>query len=134
MYREKLSEERRKDQRSPQPVLRIPTQPKERPPLMGDLDTSLLKFLKAIRAKGGVINIHVVQATADALMKSHPNETFSFEMNRSWVQSVYRRLGYKRRLGTTSRPPVPRGLYEESHRGFLGDIMHYVKLHSFHLI
>uniref|UniRef100_A0A1X7USG5 DDE-1 domain-containing protein n=1 Tax=Amphimedon queenslandica TaxID=400682 RepID=A0A1X7USG5_AMPQE len=51
-------------------------------------------------------------------------------MNRSWVQSVYRRLGYKRRLGTTSRPPVPRGLYEESRRGFLGHIMHYVKLHS----
>ena len=63
-------------------------------------------------------------------MKSHPNETSSFEMHRSWVQSVYRRLGYKRRLGTTSRPPVPRGLYEESRRDFLGDIMHYIKHHS----
>lgn len=52
MYREKLRE---KDQHSPQPVLRIPTQPRGRPPLMGDLDTSLLKFLKAVRAKGGVI-------------------------------------------------------------------------------
>lgn len=98
---------------------------------MGDLDGSLLKFLRAVRAKGGVINIHVVKATAEALIKSQPNMTTpSFEMNTSWVQSVYRRLGYKRRMGTTSRPPVPRGIYEECRRDFLGDILHCIKEYS----
>ena len=60
MYRKKLREEKEKDH--PQPVLNIPLQPRGRPPLLGDLDASLIKFLKAVRAKGGVINIHVVRA------------------------------------------------------------------------
>ena len=89
MYEKKLREEKKKDHS--QPVLKIPLQPRGRPPLMGDLDLSLLKFLRAVRAKDGVINIHVVKATADALTKSN-NQTgiVNFDMNSSWVQSVYR--------------------------------------------
>ena len=37
---------------------------------MLDLDEKLFKFLKAVRIKGGVVNIHVVRATAEALI--HP--------------------------------------------------------------
>ncbi len=36
------------------------------------------------------------------------------------VQSIYRRMGLCRRLGTTGRPPVPRGM----------DIDHKIKFHS----
>ena len=35
----------------------------------------------------------------------------------------YRRMGLSRRMGTTSRPPVPRGLYEHCNRQYLGDIL-----------
>ena len=54
----------------------------------------------------------------------------NFNMNRSWVQSVYRRLGYSRRIGTTSKPPVPQGVYDESRQEYLGDIDHKIKLYS----
>ena len=33
-------------------------------------------------------------------------------------------------MGTTSRPPVPRGLYDECRQEFLGDINHTIKLYS----
>ena len=36
-------------------------------------------------------------------------------MPRSWVHSIYKRMDYKARAGTTSRPPVPFGLFSESH-------------------
>ena len=53
-----------------------------------------------------------------------------FEMPRSWVQSIYRRMGYNRRAGTTSRPPVPEGIYNECRREFLGDIYEKMTLYS----
>ena len=128
-YQTKMREEQKKDH--PQPVTKVTSQPRGRPLLMGELDESLLKFLKATRAKGGVINVHVVRATADALIKSNDQVHIAkFDLNYSWVQSIYRRLGYTRRLGTTSRPPVPRGLYEECRQNFLGDISFKVKQHS----
>ena len=36
-----------------------------------ELDAKLIQFLNAMRAKGGVINSHVVRATTDALIKSN---------------------------------------------------------------
>ena len=81
-----MGEEKKKDY--PQPMLKLPMQPRGRPPLMGDLDASLLKFLRAVRAKDGVINIHVVKA--DALIKRNKQTGIvNFDMSSSWVQSVY---------------------------------------------
>ncbi len=97
------------------------------------LDDNLIRFLKAIRSKGGVVNIHVVCATAEALLKSNPTLMPHFatmEMPRSWVQSIYRRMGLCRRLGTTGQPPVPRGMYEECQLDYLRDIDNKIKLHS----
>ena len=79
---------------------------------MFDFDEKLLKFLKAVLIKGGVVNIHVVCATAEALIYSNLSQMqhyARFDMPRSWVQSIYRRMGYSRRLGTTGRPPVLQG-------------------------
>ena len=79
-----------------------------------------------MRAKGGVINSHVVRATADALIKSNHSPGLqhlrNFPMSPSWIQSVYTRMGYTRRMGTTTRPPVPKGLYDKCGITYLHDI------------
>lgn len=78
----------------------------------------------------GVVNIHVVRGATQTLISSNPAlaQRFSrFEMPRSWVQSLYRRLGYTRRAGTTSRPPLPQGIYDECRREFLSDIDNKMK-------
>ena len=51
----------------PLPVTALPTQPRSRPPLLLELDAKRIKFLEAVQMKGGVINIHVVRATADEM-------------------------------------------------------------------
>ena len=107
-------------------VTALPTMPRGRPPLLMELDKKLLRFLNAMRARGGVINSHVVRATADALIRSNHSPGLqhlrNFSMPRSWIQSVYKRMGYTRRMGTTARPPVPKGLYDECRVSYLRDI------------
>ena len=44
-------------------------------------------------------------------------------MPRSWVISLCRRMGFTKRAGTTARPAVPQGLYDESRREYLCDII-----------
>ena len=130
-YKQLLDHQRKEHQ--PQPVTKIPAKPRGRPPILLELDEKLIKFLRAVRVKGGVVNIHVVRATAKALIESNPSSSShlqNFDMPRSWVQSIYRRMGYKKRAGTTARPPVPQGLYDESRRDYLGDIDRKIKQHK----
>ena len=133
MYLKKLREEKMRNPATPKPVAKLSVQPKGRFPLMLDLDSKLIKFLQGVRAKGGVVNIHVVRATAKALIQSNPSQMqhfVKFDMPRSWVQSIYRRMGVSRRLGTTGRPPVPKGIYSKY---FLGILTKKLKLLLSHI-
>lgn len=130
MYFKKMREEKANNPMAPQPVTKLSVMPKGR---LLDLDSKLIQYLHALRAKGGVVNIHVVRATADALIKSNPSQMqhfVKFDMPRSWVQSIYRRMGVTRRLGTTGRPPVPKGIYTECRLEFLRDIDHKIRAYS----
>ena len=60
-------------------MVEIIVKPKGRPPILLDLDEKLIKFLKAVRAKGGVVNIHVVRAATDALIASNPPSPSEFQ-------------------------------------------------------
>ena len=51
-------------------------------------------------------------------------------MPRTWVQSIYRRMGYTRRAATTSPPPVPQEIYDECRHEFLNDIKEKMTLYS----
>ena len=129
-YKERLVHERKRDH--PQPVTAIMTRPRGRPPILLELDGKLLQYLKALRSKGGVINIHVVRAITKALIESNPSmsQLATFDMPHSWVQSIYRHIGFTRRMGTTTRPPVPQGLYSECRREYLRDVHDKVKEHG----
>lgn len=86
----------------------------------------------AVRSKGGIINIHVVRATTEALIKSNlalAQQLSRFGMPRTWVYR-YRRMGYNRRMGTTARPPVPQGIYDECRREYLSEIDQKMKMYS----
>ena len=119
-YKDQLNVQRK--QLHPQPVTALPSKPRGQPPALLELDEKLIKFLRALRIKGGVINIHVVRATATALITSNPSTSLHLQnlsMPRSWVQSVYQRLGFTRRMGTTARPSVPKGLFDECRFSYL---------------
>ena len=129
-YRERLVHERK--QQHPKPVTAISAQPRGRPPLLLELDGKLLRYLKALRSKGGVINIHVVRAVTGALIESNPSmsqQLLKFDMPRSWVQSIYRRMGFTKRMGTTTHPPVPQ-VYNECRREYLCDVHDKIKKYN----
>lgn len=70
-YRERIEHKRKQDH--PQPVTVIKAQPRDRPLILLELDGKLLHYLRSLRSKDGVINIHVVRAVAKALIDSHPS-------------------------------------------------------------
>ena len=93
-----------------------------------ELDGNLIRFLKGIRGRGGVINIHVAQALFDC--NTSLIHLANFDMPHSWVHSIYKRMGYKARAGTTSRPPAPFGLFSESRFEYLSSILETVKQYA----
>ena len=81
---------------NPEVISSLPSKSRCRPPLLLELDGKLIQVLRAIRNKGGVVNIHVVYATAEALIRSNPSmiqQFQGFEMLQSWVQCIYRPMG-----------------------------------------
>ena len=124
---------RNREKANPQPVMEIPAKPKRRPPILLDLDEKLIKFLKAVSIKGGVVIVHVVRAATKALIESNGSasqQLQNFSTPRSWVHSLYHCMGYTKRAGTTGRPPVPQGLHDECRLDFLQDIDNQVKQYS----
>ena len=104
-------------------VTAIPHGTRGRPPIVLDLDQKLISLLKSIRNRGGVVNFSVVKVSALASIKSNPAKDFrGFEPTSTWVRAIYRRYNFSRRAGTTTRPPVPLGIYEECKLTFLTDI------------
>ena len=100
---------------------------------MLELDSKLIKLLHAIRNRGGVVNIHVVRASAKALIDTNMQECQQlsrFDMPWSWVYSLYRQMGMTKRMGTTSHPPVPKRLFEECRERFLRAILEVTSKHS----
>lgn len=67
-YKQKLDLQRK--QMIPQPVSEILHKQRGWPPVLLELDEQLIKFLCAVRNRGGVVNKHVVRATAKALIDS----------------------------------------------------------------
>ena len=122
VYKEHLGYQRK--QLHPKAVTEIPSQPRGHPPLLLEIDTKLLSFLKAVRRRGGVVNSHVVHAAAKALIRLavKQQQLSKIDLPRSWVQSIYRRMGLIRRMATTSRPPVPQGLYDECRNHYLREV------------
>ena len=105
-----------------QSITNLALKTRGRPPILGDLDDKLVNVLLVRRQKGGTINCHVVRATTTALLKVNPSQAArlcTFDMPRSWIVSIYKRIGFVWRAGTTSHPPVPIGVYQECHLDFL---------------
>ena len=112
-------------------VTSIPRGTRGRPPILLDLDQKLISLLKSIRNRGGGVNFSVVKVSALASIKSNPAKDFrGFEPTSTWVRAIYRRCNFSRRAGTTTRPPVPLGIYEECKLTFLTDIERCIAPHS----
>ena len=100
-----------------------------RPCLLGDkIDPLVQNYLKATRYKGGVVNSLLAIATAKALLKRYPRlEKENLKIERSWAQSLFRRMGFVRRIKTTGKVHIPVGAQKEAELKFLHQIVNQVE-------
>lgn len=130
-FREQLSAQTREG--NVQLVTSLETQKRGRPPVLYELDSKLIAFLQNPKSRGGVVNGSVVSAAAKALISSNPpmrDKYLSFTPTRGWTQSIYRRCNFSRRAGTTTKLPVPRGVYDKCKLTYLSDIGNCIKQHK----
>ena len=125
-YEAQIQDENRK-KKSPKKV--IVTKFRGRPCLLGSkIDPLVQKYLKATRYKGGIVNTTVAIATAKALTKRYPLlEKDHLELGKPWAQSLFRRLGFVRRMKTTGKVHIPVGAQKEAELKFLHQIVNNVE-------
>ena len=110
----------------------IVNRPRGRPCLLGNkIDLLVQKYLKATRYKGGVVNTMVAIGTAKALIKRYPLlEKDHIEFGKPWAQSLFRRIGFVRRMKTTGKVCIPFGAQKEAELKFLHQIVKNVEKHQ----
>ena len=100
-----------------------------RPCLLGDkIDPLVQNYLKATRYKGGFVNSLVGIATAKALPKRNPRqEKENLKIERSWAQSLFRHMGFVRRIKTSGKVHIRVGAQKEAGLKFLHQIVNQVE-------
>ena len=100
-------------------------QVRSRPLLLdNELDLKPCTML-TLRTAGAGINIHVVTGVVNGLVRANPEKFgkyVDFQVTRSWVRSLYRRMKFSRRAVTTSRPIITRSFWVEVKSQFLYEI------------
>ena len=110
MYKAEL-EKARKEKRPIAPNLNV--LPRKHPLLLESLDQMVQKFLLALRSRGSLINPH--------LELDHIDLDSS-----SWAKSLFRRMGFKKRMKTTGKIEIPNGAKKEAQLLYSHDIVSLV--------
>ena len=99
--------------------------PRGRPLLLGSLDQMVQRFLLATRSKGGLISSTVAIATAKALMARYPEYNLGhIDLDSSsWTKSLFKRMGFVKRMSTTGKVEIPEGAIREAELDYLHDIV-----------
>ena len=98
---------------------------------MGSLDQMVQRFLLALRSRGGVVSRTIVIATVRELIARNPQYNLGHvKVYSSWVQSLFQRMGFKRRMRTIRKVRIPEGARKKVELLYLHDIVLIVKYHD----
>ena len=101
--------------------------------LQEELDAKLCKTVLSWRISGAVINSTTIRGILMGLIRADLlkyGQYLDFEVTRSFVNSVYKRLNMTRLASTTSRLEIPRAVWEEIRIQFLHKIAALVEKHN----
>ena len=86
-----------------------------------------------LRKKGGVVNTVIANATAKALIDKSADEHLKvLDLESSfWAKSLFQRMGFVKRVATTSRPEIPTGARKEAELIFHHEIVS--KIENYHI-
>ena len=92
------------------------------------------RYILATSNRGAVISRGVAVSTAKALMARYSNLIGSVDIESShWAQSLFRRVGFRRRHATTSKLEIPEGALKETKLLFHHDIASKVEEFKSHI-
>ena len=105
------------------PVKEIAAQRRGWPLLLlgNNIDQKVRAFLLALRNRGGRVSYSIAIETAKVLIE-RSNHVSTIVRGVNWVQSLFRRVGSKRRAATTGKVDIPHGARKEAELTFLHDI------------
>ena len=99
-----------------------------RPLLLGELDSMVQTYIKQLSNRGGVVNRAIANATGQASLSRYPNLVGEIDVSSSsWAQSLFRRMGFKKRRKTSSAVDIPGSAGKEIEYLFLHDIVDTVE-------
>ena len=126
LYKEEISKAR-KNNRDVNRNLSI--LPHERPLLLGSLDQMVQRFLLSLRRTGGLVSSAIAISAAKALIARNPQYNLShIDLDSSqWGQSLFRRMGFKKRMRTTGKVEIPEGARKEAELLYLHNIVTIVE-------
>ena len=77
--------------------------------MLGSLDQMVQKFLLALRSRGGSITLVIAASVAKVLIarNSHLMLDHIDMVSSSWTKSLFRRMGFKKRMKTTGKIEIP---------------------------
>lgn len=106
--------------------------PRGRPLLLGSLDQMVQRFLLAVRSRGGLITSAIAVSVAKALIVRNPHFNLGhIDLDSShWARSLFRRMGFVKRMKTTGKIEIPEGAKQEAQLLYLHDIVSIVEEHN----
>ena len=103
--------------------------PRGRPLLLGSLDQMVQRFLLSLRKTGGLVFSDVAISAPKALIARNPQYNLShIDLDSShWPQSLFQRMGFKKRMRTTGKVEIPEGARKEAELLYLHNIVTIVE-------
>ena len=84
-----------------------------------------------LRRRGGVVNRTIAVAAVKGLIQSSSDPDLKrIKINTSWAQSLFRRMGFVRRMATTAKIPIPDKARKEIQLVFMHNIVQKVEKHN----
>ena len=86
------------------------SKPTGRPVLLGELDVMVQSYIKAVSSRSALVNSSLAIAAGKALIQKYPNAVGNIDIDSSsWAKSLFKRMGYVRRMKTSSKVKIPDG-------------------------
>ena len=87
-------------------VKSIASRKRGRPLTLGDVDTKVQAYIKALRKAGTPVNVNIVLAAAEGVVTAVDRTLLkknggTIELKRTWAQSLMRRMKFVKRRGST---------------------------------
>ena len=87
--------------------------------------------IKSVSSHGGLIMSTLPNAAAKALMTRYPNMIANIDIDSSsWAKSLFRRMGFVRRMKTSSKVTIPDGARKEIKFLFQHQIVSAIEEHD----